>query len=55
MVETLPALPVDLARVWRFVWSGRRQGIEVVSMRQDDHAPLLRLLMLVTAGSAEGR
>ena len=25
------------------------------SMRQSDHAPLLRFLMLVTAGSAEGR
>ena len=29
-------------------------GFETVSTRQQDHAPLLRFLMLVTAGSAEG-
>ena len=30
-------------------------GFETVSTRQHDHAPLLRFLMLVIAGSAEGR
>ena len=30
-------------------------GFEMVSMRQYDHAPLLRFLMLVTVGSDEGR
>jgi hypothetical protein len=29
-------------------------GFEMVSMRQYDHVPLFRFLMLVTAGSAEG-
>ena len=37
------------------MWLGRRHGIEMVSMRQSDYAPLLRFLMLVIAGSAEGR
>jgi hypothetical protein len=37
------------------VWLGRRHGIDMVSMRQTDHAPLLRFLMLVTAGFAESR
>jgi hypothetical protein len=30
-------------------------GFETVSMRQYDHVPLFRFLMLVTAGSDEGR
>lgn len=30
-------------------------GFEMVSMRQYDHAPLLRFLILVTTGFAEGR
>ena len=30
-------------------------GLETVSMRQYDHVPLFRFLMLVTAGSDEGR
>jgi hypothetical protein len=30
-------------------------GFEMLSMRQYDHVPLFRFLMLVTAGSAEGR
>jgi hypothetical protein len=37
------------------MWLGRRHGIEMVSMRQSDYAPLLRFLMLVIAGSGEGR
>ena len=37
------------------MWLGRRHGIEMVPIRQSDHAPLLRFLMLVTAGSAAGR
>ena len=30
-------------------------GLETVSIRQYDHVPLFRFLMLVTAGSDEGR
>ena len=41
------------ARSLEFRVAGRRHGIEMVSMRQSDHAPLLRFLILVTAGFAE--
>ena len=46
--------PAMAAEKLRHAGSGCRQGIEMVSVRQHDHAPLLRFLMLVTAGSPDG-
>ena len=51
-VRTVEAVTGPTARSLYFRAAGRGHGIEMVSMRQSDHAPLLRL---VAAGSVESR